>query len=265
MTPPPPLVAAAALAGIPHGFFGRQGGVSTGIFATLNTGLGSGDDPAAVRQNRARAVAAIAPGAALASLHQVHGTDVVHVTAAIAEAERPRADALVTATPGLALGILTADCAPVLLADAAAGVIGAAHAGWKGALHDILEPTVAAMVALGAARERIAAAIGPAIARASYEVDTSFRERFRAADPTHDGFFTPGREDRFQFDLEGLVALRLATAGVRSVTALGLDTYRDEARWFSYRRATHRGERDYGRQLSLICLPRPGFAQEPGA
>ncbi|MEY2883812.1 MAG: hypothetical protein RL490_1536, partial [Pseudomonadota bacterium] len=169
--------------GVRHGFLGRQGGVSTGIFAGLNVGLGSSDDPAAVRENRRRASAAVAPGAALVSLHQVHSALVVPVTAACADADRPAADALVTATPGLALGILTADCAPILLADAEAGVIGAAHSGWKGALHDIAGATVAAMVALGARADRISAAIGPCIARASYEVDAAFRDRFLADAP----------------------------------------------------------------------------------
>ncbi len=248
-----PFVTAPAL-GLRHGFLGRQGGVSDGIFASLNVGLGSSDAAERVRENRARAVAAVAPGAALVTLHQVHSNIAVPVTAAFPDAARPHADALVTATPGLALGILTADCAPILLADAAAGVIGAAHSGWKGALHDIAGATVAAMVALGARREAIVAAIGPCIARASYEVDASFRERFLAEAAAHDAFFSRGRGDRFQFDLEGFVAMRLAAAGVRTVVALGLDTYADETRWFSYRRTTHRSEPDYGRQLSMIAL-----------
>ncbi len=247
-------VATAPGLGVRHGFAGRRGGVSSGIFASLNVGLGSSDDPAAVRENRARAVAAVAPGATLVTLHQVHSNIVVPVTHAMADADRPHADALVTATPGLALGILTADCAPILLADADAGVIGAAHSGWKGALHDIAGATVAAMEALGARRDRIVAAIGPCIARASYEVDAGFRDRFLADDAAHDGFFARGRADRFQFDLEGFVAMRLAAAGVRQVVAMGIDTYPDATRWFSYRRTTHAGEPDYGRQLSLIAL-----------
>jgi len=240
--------------GVRHGFVGRRGGVSAGIFASLNVGLGSSDDPAAVRENRARAVAAVAPGATLVTLHQVHSNIVVPVTAGMADADRPHADALVAATPGLALGILTADCAPILLADAEAGVIGAAHSGWKGALHDIAGATVAAMAALGARRDHIVAAIGPCIARASYEVDAGFRDRFVAQDPSHDSFFARGRADRFQFDLEGFVAMRLAAAGVQQVAALGIDTYPDATRWFSYRRTTHAGEPDYGRQISLITL-----------
>jgi YfiH family protein len=161
---------------------------------------------------------------------------------------------MVTATPGLALGILTADCAPILLADVDAGVIGAAHSGWKGALADIGPATVAAMEALGARRDRIVAAIGPTIARASYEVDLAFRDRFCAVDPEHDAFFAAGKSGHCQFDLEGFIASRLAAAGVRTVVAMGVDTYPDEARWFSFRRTTHRSEPDYGRQLSLIAL-----------
>jgi len=240
--------------GVPHGFIGRGGGVSAGIFSSLNVGLGSTDAPEAVHENRHRAVAAVAPGAALVTLHQVHSNIVVPVTSVYPDADRPYADAMVTATRGLALGILTADCAPILLADAEAGVIGAAHSGWKGALHDIAGATVAAMEALGARREHIVAAVGPCIARASYEVDAGFRDRFLADDAAHDGFFARGRGDRFQFDLEGFVAMRLAAAGVRHVAALGIDTYPDDDRWFSYRRTTHRGEPDYGRQISLIAL-----------
>jgi YfiH family protein len=247
-------MATAPLLGVRHGFIGRRGGVSQGIYASLNVGLGSSDAAESVRENRRRAVDVVAPGAALVTLHQVHSNVVVPVTAAFADAERPAADAMVTATPGLALGILTADCAPVLLADAQAGVIGAAHSGWKGALGDIAGATVAAMVELGARRDHIVAAIGPTIARASYEVDAGFRDRFLADDPAHDGFFARGRADRFQFDLEGFVAMRLAGAGVRTVVALGIDTYPDAARWFSYRRTTHAGEPDYGRQISLIAL-----------
>ncbi len=240
--------------GVPHGFIGRRGGVSSGIFASLNVGLGSSDAPEAVRENRRRAVEAVVPGAALVTLHQVHSNIVVPVTAACPDADRRHADAMVTATPGLALGILTADCAPILLADTQAGVIGAAHSGWKGALHDIAGATVAAMEALGARREHIVAAIGPCIARASYEVDAAFRDRFLSDDAAHDGFFARGRADRFQFDLEGFVAMRLAAAGVRHVAALGIDTCPDADRWFSYRRTTHRCEPDYGRQISLIAL-----------
>lgn len=240
--------------GVRHGFVGRRGGVSGGIFASLNVGLGSSDDQALVRENRRRAVDSVAPGATLVTVHQVHSTIVVPVTGAVADADRAHADAMVTATPGLALGILTADCAPILLADAEAGVIGAAHSGWKGALGDIAGATVTAMEALGARRDHIRAAIGPCIARASYEVDAGFRDRFLADAASHDGFFAAGRGDRFQFDLEGFVAMRLANAGVRHVVALGIDTYPDAERWFSYRRTTHKAEPDYGRQISIIAL-----------
>lgn len=245
---------APGLAGVAHGFLGRRGGASSGLFASLNVGLGSGDDRAALAENRARAVGAVAPGAALVTLHQVHSAQAVAVTGAFPDDARPHADGMASATPGLALGILTADCAPLLLADAEAGVIGAAHAGWKGALTGVIEATVAAMEALGAARGRIAAAIGPCIAQRSYEVDGGFRDRFLDDDPEHDRFFVPGRPGRFQFDLEGFAAARLAAAGVQRVAALGIDTYADGERWFSYRRTTHAGEPDYGRQLSLIAL-----------
>jgi hypothetical protein len=236
----------------PHGFLGRTGGVSGGIFASLNVGLGSADDRDAVLENRRRAAAALGE-VRLATLHQVHSAEVVHVTEPFADDARPAADALVTATPGLALGILTADCAPVLFADVEAGVVGAAHAGWKGALGGVLENTVAAMEALGADRSRIAAAIGPCIARRSYEVDAAFHARFTATDPAYDAFFTPGREGRFQFDLEGFCTARLAAALTR-IDALGEDTYAQPDRFFSYRRTTHAGEPDYGRQLSLIAV-----------
>ncbi len=244
-----------ALSGVRHGFCTRRGGVSTGLFASLNVGLGSSDARDLVVENRRRAVAAVAPGAALVTLHQIHSAVVVPVTAAFADDARPHADAMVTATPGLALGILTADCAPILLADAAAGVIGAAHSGWKGALADVGPATVAAMVRLGARADRIVAAIGPTIAQRSYEVDDGFRDRFCAADPAHEAFFRSGKPGHCQFDLEGFIAARLANAGVRTVVAMGVDTYPDAARWFSYRRTTHANKPDYGRQLSLIALP----------
>lgn len=238
---------------VPHAFLGRTGGVSAGIFASLNVGLGSSDTPEAVHENRARALASIG-AQTLVTVHQVHSPDVVTVTAPIPVAARPQADAMVTALPGLALGILTADCAPVLFADSDAGVIGAAHAGWKGAISGVLGNTVAAMEALGANRDRIVAAIGPCIARRSYEVDAGFFRRFAETDPDYVAFFTPGREGHHQFDLEGFAASRLAAAGLRTVVALGQDTYSQAARYFSYRRTTHAGEPDYGRQLSLIAL-----------
>jgi YfiH family protein len=237
-----------------HAFLGREGGVSTGIHAGLNVGLGSDDDRAAIAENRRRATEAVLPGAALVTLHQVHSADAVIVDAPFPDNERPEADALVTNRPGLLLGILTADCAPILFTDEAAGVVGAAHAGWKGAIGGVTDATIAAMETLGAERGRIVAAIGPCIARGSYEVDESFIMRFCEADPENERFFADGRAGHWQFDLEGYVAARLAAAGVGRIEALGLDTYADEARFFSYRRATHRGEPGYGRQISLIGL-----------
>lgn len=238
-----------------HGFLGRQGGVSQGVVAGLNVGFGSGDDTTAIFENRRRALAAVAPGASLVTVYQAHSADVVPVTAPYPDDARPHADAMVTATAGLALGILTADCAPVLMADEAAGVIGAAHAGWKGALAGITDATILAMEKLGARRNRIAAAIGPCIARASYEVDALFLARFVEIDPAAERFFVDGkRAGRHQFDLEAYVAQRLASAGIMRVVALGLDTYALPERYYSFRRATHGGHADYGRQMSLIVL-----------
>lgn len=248
-------IRAGILGAVPHGFLGRRGGVSVGAVAGLNVGLGSNDDPAAIAENRRRAVEAVAPGARLVTVYQVHSPDAV-IADAWTDAGRPQADGLVTDRPGLALGILTADCAPVLFADAAAGVVGAAHAGWKGAFTGVVENTVAAMERLGADRARIAAAIGPAIARRSYEVDETFFRRFAGADPGNERFFALGRPGHWQFDLEGYVAHRLAQAGLTRIETLGLDTYSDESRFFSYRRATHRGEPDYGRQISIIAALR---------
>ena len=248
-------IRAAALAGFPHGFLGRRGGVSRGLCAGLNVGLGADDDRDSVHENRRRAVAAVAPGAALVTLHQIHSADAVYATSPWPDDARPPADALVTDRPGLALGILTADCTPMLLADRDAGVIAAAHAGWKGALAGVIESTLALMERHGAERGRVAAAIGPVIARKSYEVDDAFLRRFAEAAPANERFFTPGREGHHQFDLEAFVLSRLADAGVTRAEALGLDTYADADRFFSYRRATHKSEPTYGRQLSLIALP----------
>ncbi|HEV2079191.1 MAG TPA: peptidoglycan editing factor PgeF [Allosphingosinicella sp.] len=240
---------------MPHGFLGRKGGVSGGVCAGLNVGLGSGDDRDAIQENRRLAVEAVAPWAKLVTLHQVHSPTAIAVTAPFPEDERPHADALVTDRPGLALGILTADCTPVLFADREAGVVGAAHAGWKGALGGVVAATVEAMEALGAARDNIAAAVGPTIARKSYEVDDAFFRRFAEADAANERFFSGGREGHHQFDLEGYVVSRLAEAGVTRIQALGLDTYSNPDLFYSYRRATHCGEPDYGRQISLIALP----------
>jgi YfiH family protein len=248
------VIRADALTGIPHGFLGRRGGVSTGIAAGLNVGLGSGDDDAAVAENRRRASHAVLPGAPLVACYQVHSPDCVTVTEPWSDADRPRADALVTARPGLLIGVVTADCAPVLLADRKAGVIGAAHAGWKGAIAGVTDNTIAAMEALGARRGDIAAAIGPTIAQASYEVDEAFRDRFLAADSANACFFGAGKPGHWQFDLPAYVAQRLVSAGVGQIETLGFDTYAQPARFYSFRRATHRGEPAYGRQISLIGL-----------
>lgn len=245
---------AKALEGVAHGFLGRRGGVSEGVCAGLNVGWGSDDSREAIAENRRRAVEAVAPGARLASLHQVHSGDALYVDHPFPDDDRPHADAMVTDRPGLILGILTADCAPILFADAGAGVIGAAHAGWKGAFTGVVEATVAEMERRGADRSRIAAAVGPCIARRSYEVDEAFLRRFSEADPENERFFTLGREGHHQFDLEAFVLSRLAEAGLRSVEALGSDTYSQPDRFYSYRRATHRGEPTYGRQISLISL-----------
>ncbi|NIJ08771.1 hypothetical protein FHS31_002395 [Sphingomonas vulcanisoli] len=241
------------LDGVPHGFLGRKGGVSTGLYAGLNVGLGSDDDRAAILENRRLAVEAVLPGATLASLHQVHSADAV-IADIWPDDQRPHADAIVTDRPGTLIGILTADCVPVLLADKAAGVVGAAHAGWKGAIGGVTDAAVARMEELGANREAIVAAIGPCIARTSYEVDEAFFRRFAKADPENDRFFTDGRPGHYQFDIEGYVAARLAAAGVAQVELLGLDTYANEPDFFSFRRATHRGEPGYGRQFSLIGI-----------
>ena len=246
---------ARALEAAPHAFLGRRGGVSQGVCAGLNVGLGSDDDPAAIAENRRLAVQAVAPGARLVTVRQVHSPTAIAVTEAFPDEARPPADAMVTDRPGLLLGILTADCAPVLFADSKAGVVGAAHVGWKGAFSGVVESTVAEMEKLGASRDRIAAAVGPCIARRSYEVDEAFLRRFVEADPENERFFALGRAGHHQFDLEGFVISRLAQAGLTRIEALGLDTYSDAERFYSYRRATHRGEPTYGRQISLIALP----------
>jgi YfiH family protein len=238
--------------GLAHGFFGRGGGVSQGVYASLNCGPGSHDDPAAVAENRARCVAALAPGARLVSLAQIHSATVHTVDAGWDFAARPDGDAMVTALPGIMLGILTADCVPVLFADAEAGVIGAAHAGWKGAVGGVLENTVAAMTKLDARPSRIAAAIGPAIAQAHYEVGADLRARFADADSRF--FAASDRPEHFRFDLPGYVRRRLEAAGIGDVSDLALSTYPPENGFFSYRRTTHRGEADYGREISAIVL-----------
>lgn len=248
-------IKARLLDGVPHGFLGRRGGVSEGVCAGLNVGLGSDDDREAVQVNRRLAVEAVFPAAQLVTLHQVHSAVALPVTEPFPDDGRPPADALVTDRPGLALGILTADCAPILLADRKAGVVGAAHAGWKGALGGIVAATVDAMESLGADRSNVTAAIGPAIARKSYEVDAAFLRHFAQADAHNERFFASGTGGRHQFDLEAYVLARLAAAGLTRVEALGLDTYSNPDLFYSYRRATHLGELDYGRQISLISVP----------
>lgn len=243
---------------IRHGFFTREGGVSQGVYASLNCGPGSADDAAAVAENRARAMAMLdLPAEALATVHQQHTAEAVVVDAPWADGKRPVADAMVTTTPGLALGILTADCAPVLLADRRGTVVAAAHAGWKGALGGVLDNTLDKMVALGAKKKNIVAAIGPCIGHRSYEVGAEFPAPFLAESPENKDFFAPGRrEGHYLFDLPGYVSRKLARLGVIDVTRVPADTCRDESRFFSYRRATLRGEGDYGRQLSVILLDR---------
>lgn len=248
--------AVAAETGIVHGFFTREGGVSEGVYASLNCGLGSDDDPERVRVNRARATKRLGlRPEALATAYQIHSASVGVVDPSWRPDVRPRLDGLVTRTPGIALGILTADCAPVLFADPAAGVVGAAHAGWRGALGGILEATVAAMAALGAERSRIVAAIGPCIAQGSYEVGADFRATFVAASSANDSLFVASaRYGHHRFDLPGYVARRLSALGLAAVDALPHDTCADAERFFSYRRTTLNGGGDYGRQLSAIAI-----------
>ena len=248
------IVRSGLLESIPHGFFGRSGGVSKGAVASLNCGLGSGDDPKAIESNRRIAADAIMAGAPLASPYQVHSPTAVIVTESVPHDERPKADALVTARRGLLLGVVTADCAPVLLADMEAGVVAAAHAGWRGATAGVTDQAIAAMISLGAEVDRIAAAVGPSIAKASYEVDHEFAGRILAEDPENERFLGEGPTGNPHFDLEAYVVARLAAAGVRQIEATGLDTYALEDRYYSYRRSTHRIEPTYGRQISLIGL-----------
>ncbi len=243
-----------ALDGIRHGFFGRAGGVSAGDYASLNCGPGSADDPDAVTENRARAMTALGlPAEALYTARQVHGTDAIVLDARGAPPRR--GDALATADPGIALGILTADCAPVLFADPEARIVAAAHAGWRGAFDGVLGAAVSAMAALGAERARIVAAVGPCIGQASYEVGPEFRDRFEREDEDNARWFTrPRPPERPRFDLEGYVGARLAELGVARFTVAGVDTCAEEERYFSYRRARVRGEAGYGRALSAIVL-----------
>lgn len=242
---------ANVLEGVPHGFMTRRGGVSTGAVASLNCGFGAEDDRASVIENRRRAAEAVLSGARLVGVHQVHSPDVVIVEEPWSDDARPPADGLVTDRPGLLLGVLTADCAPVLLADREAGVIGTAHAGWRGAHGGVIANTVTAMEALGADPSRIAAAVGPCIAQPSYEVGPDFRAQFSEGDARH---FTPGEAGHWQFDLPGYVTQCLGEAGVARIEVIGRDTYAEPEMFFSFRRATHQGEPTYGRMLSLIGL-----------
>jgi YfiH family protein len=249
------VIRAGLLGNVPHGFLGRVGGVSTGIYAGLNVGLGSEDEREAVIENRRRAVDAVMPAATLARVYQIHSPDVVTVANDDHREDPPKGDAMVTDRPDILLGIVTADCVPVLFADINAGVVGAAHAGWKGAITGVTDNTIASMEALGADRSRIACAIGPCIAQRSYEVDEGFFRRFAGEDAANERFFADGKPGHYQFDIEGYVAARLATAGITKVECLGEDTYSQPDRLFSYRRSCHLGEPGYGRQISLIGLP----------
>lgn len=250
----------AALPGVAHGFFTREGGVSAGLYASLNVGLGSMDERDAVLENRARVARALGVETrSLAMPYQIHSPDVVVVDEPWPQGEGPRADALVTARKGVAVGVATADCGPILFADAKGRAVGAAHAGWKGAFSGVVEATIAAMEGLGAVRGDIVAVLGPTISAAAYEVGPEFVERFVAEDATFGRFFRPSdKPDHAMFDLPAFIALRLAEAGVGRAADLGLCTYADEARFFSYRRTTHRREPDYGRLVSAIALTTNG-------
>lgn len=248
--------ALAALPRVRHAFFTREGGISKGIYESLNGGQGSKDDPSHVKENRRRMAAAIGVADThLVSCYQIHSAEAVIATKPWTRDTAPRADAIVTKTPDLALGVSIADCGPVLLADAEAGVVAAAHAGWKGALTGVLEATLKTMESLGAARGRVVAAIGPLIRQQSYEVGTEFVARFHEADHKNIRFFAPSdREHHSLFDLPGYISMHLKKAGVGAVDDLCLDTYSEDERFFSYRRSTHRNEPDYGRLVAAIAL-----------
>lgn len=239
------------LDGVTHGFFTREGGVSEGIYSSLNAGQGSDDEAQAVAENRRRITAQLGVEE-LVSLHQVHSPDVVVVTEPFSE--RPKADAMVTKMPGMAIGVLTADCTPVLFCDREAEVVGAAHAGWKGALGGVLEATLQSMEGLGARRENTVAAIGPVISQRAYEVGPEFVERFVDEDPEHMRFFAGGQGDRAMFDLPSFCLHRLRAAGVGEAAWTGHCTYSDEKRFYSYRRCCHRSEPDYGRLIAAIAV-----------
>lgn len=242
--------------GIRHAFFTRAGGVSKGVYASLNGGVGSRDQREHVVENRARMAAALGVRAdRLLTPYQIHSPDVVAIMEPWPAGERPRADAVVTTMPGLAIGVSTADCGPLLFADSEAGVVGAAHAGWRGALTGVIESTITAMERLGAKRGRISAALGPTIRQPNYEVGPEFVGRFLAADPANARFFSPAERDAHSmFDLAGYIAERIARAGVAQFEDLRLCTYAEPERFFSYRRTTRRGEPDYGRHINAIAL-----------
>lgn len=242
--------------GVTHGFFTRRGGVSTGVYESLNGGVGSNDDPARVTENRHRMAHALGvAGDNLLVPFQIHSATALHVTSPFAADARPRCDGLVTATRGLGLGVTGADCGIALFADRERQVIGAAHAGWKGALTGVLEATIAAMVEIGAERQSIIAALGPTIGQDSYEVGPEFFARFLDAAQDHAQFFKPStRTAHFMFDLPRFIGFRLEKAGIGAFADCGIDTYKDEARCFSYRRTTHRNEPDYGRLIAAIAL-----------
>ncbi|OYY70123.1 MAG: polyphenol oxidase [Sphingomonadales bacterium 28-55-16] len=248
------IIKSKALSDVTHGFLGRIGGVSGGIYSGLNCSLGSDDIRDHVIENRRRAVAAIMPGAELARVYQIHSPDVVTVTGPMDQDAPPKADALVTDRPNILLAVQTADCVPVLFADMQAGVVGAAHSGWKGAFTGVNENTIAAMEKLGATRDRIVCAIGPCIAQKSYEIDAGFFARFADAQPENAGFFRDGKAGHYQFDIEGYVASRLAAAGINRIECLGQDTYSQPEKFFSYRRSCHLHEPGYGGQMSLIGI-----------
>ncbi len=255
MTPRITHPALGELPGIRHGFYTRAGGVSSGIYASLNCGIGSKDDRAHVLENRARVTAALGAAAdRLATPYQVHGIDVVTVDEPWQTGKGPKADATVTGRAGVVLGVGTADCGPILFADPSARVVGATHAGWRGALAGVAGATVAAMERLGARRENIVAILGPTISQENYEVGPEVRDAFLASDPGSVRFFAPSvRDDRFQLDLPAFIVANLTANGV-TADSIGLCTYADDTRFFSYRRATHRGEPDYGRLLSAIMI-----------
>ncbi len=245
----------AVLTGIRHAFFTREGGVSTGIYASLNGGTGSNDDKEAVKANRRRMAAYLSvPPENLVSLHQVHSADCLVVTGPW-PGERPKADAMVTATPNVALAVASADCGPILFADTIAGVVGAAHSGWKGAFTGVVESTIQAMEGLGSDRANIVAALGPTIGPHAYEVGPEFVTRFLEADESFERFFRPAqREHHSFFDLPAFIAFRFEEAGIGRFGDVGLCTYSHEERFFSYRRSVHRAEPDYGRLISAIVL-----------